>query len=168
MLPDRWRFNPAEAEAGDYPLSVWLLDAEGEGETLAEAQTIIRVCPRRAGEGRDVSLLIIGDSITQASVYPNELARLLARPGNPAWRLLGTHRPAGAAAGVVHEGYDGWTWGHFGRRWAPSREQEGALRSSPFMFSEGSGAPTLDVGRYLSAHGGGGRPVYVTVLARDQ
>jgi hypothetical protein len=27
--------------------------------------------------------------------------------------MIGTHKPAGAAAGVVHEGYGGWTWAAF-------------------------------------------------------
>ena len=57
------------------------------------------------GKGKDMTLLIVGDSLTHASAYPNEIARLLALPGNPRWTMIGTHKPAGVAAGVVHEGY---------------------------------------------------------------
>jgi hypothetical protein len=67
------------------------------------------VLPAKAGEGKNFRLLIVGDSLTHATAYPNEIAKLFSSPTNPTCKTLGTHRPASAAPGVAHEGYGGWT-----------------------------------------------------------
>ena len=69
--------------------------------------------PGYAAADRELTLLTVGDSLTHATLYPNEWARLLSLPGNPKWTMLGTHKPAGALPTVAHEGYGGWAWATF-------------------------------------------------------
>jgi len=158
-----WSFTPAPRDVGKHPLRVVVQD--NARKTLQEATTTLRVVPADAGKGRKVSLLVIGDSLTHASLYPNELARLLTEPGNPEWEMLGTHHPAGAAPRVSHEGYGGWTWQRFVQRYDPQAPATGSGRSSPFVFpGKDGGPPVLDMARYFDEQCGGKRPDYVTVM----
>lgn len=161
--PKRWSVTPGPKDTGDHSLRVTVQN--GAGQTLQEAQTILRVVPADAGKGRKISLLMIGDSLTHASLYPNEVARLLSEPGNPEWEMLGTHHPAGASPRVQHEGYGGWTWQRFVQRYDPQAPATGSGRSSPFMFpGKEGGPPVLDVARYLDEQCGGKRPDFVTMM----
>lgn len=162
-LSNRWTLTATPAQAGDHPLHLRVTDPATRG--TEEARTVVRVVPPDAGKGRDIALLIVGDSLTHASAYPNELARLLSQPGNPQWRMLGTHRPAGAATNVAHEGYGGWTWNRFNTLFNPARPQPGYTNSSPFVAATGpQGQPRLDVAQFIAKHCGGRAPDYVTFL----
>ncbi len=158
----RWNLIPTAGDAGDHPLKVEALDASGK--VVETGETTLRVVPANAGSGRKVRLLVVGDSLTHASLYANELARLLSQPGNPEWTMMGTHRPAGAAPGVAHEGYGGWTWANFVRKYAPEPFANGRRQCSPFLFPGADGKPALDVARYFQEHCGGERPDYITVM----
>lgn len=161
---DHWAYTAAPADAGDHLLKVEALDSAGK--VLETATTTLRVVSADAGQSREISVLIIGDSLTHASVYPNEIARLLSLPGNPKWKMLGTHVPAGVSPGVAHEGYGGWTWERFVTRYDPKAPATGSGRSSPFVFppaAEG-GKPVLDVGRYLDEQFAGKRPDYIVCM----
>ncbi|MBT4819440.1 MAG: hypothetical protein HON70_27275, partial [Lentisphaerae bacterium] len=107
----RWAVTPKRTHVGDHEFAVVLADASGK--SLGQAKTTLRIVPARAGAKRKIKLMIIGDSLTHATVYPNEIARLLSEPGNPKWRMLGTHKGRGPKEGVIHEGYGGWTWNRF-------------------------------------------------------
>lgn len=156
---DRWEINATAKQVGEHPLTLKVSDRSGR--LLAQGTTKVRVVPAGAGRGRDIALLIIGDSLTHASHYPNEVARLLSQPGNPKWQMLGTHKPGGAAANVAHEGYGGWTWRAFNSRFDPT----GKTRSSPFVFAAGEQqAPTLHVARYIRERCGGRAPDYVAFM----
>ncbi len=154
----KWTLNAADSEVGEHRFVLRVLDPEG-GKVLEEAQSVVRVVPRNAGVRKDVSLLIIGDSLTGATQYPNDLARRLNEPGNPAWRMLGANRPASAKPGVNHEGYGGWTWKRFRTQFNPDAPQPGKRASSPFVFDG-----RLDVARYFAERCGGKRPDFITVL----
>jgi lysophospholipase L1-like esterase len=161
--PSRWKLNATAQQVGQYPLTLKVNDKSGQ--LLTQATTQVRVVPADAGRGQDIALLIVGDSLTHASLYPNEIARLLSQPGNPKWQMLGTHKPSAAAANVVHEGYGGWTWHAFNARFDPTRPVPGKTSSSPFVFATGQQqAPTLDVARYIAERCGGRAPDYVTFL----
>ncbi len=152
----RWRVLPEAGQAGEHAFQVEVSDPrDGRRET---AQAVLRVAPATAGADRALRLLIVGDSLTNASHYPNEIARLLAQPGNPRTTLLGTHRPASAAAGVAHEGYGGWTWKNFLQKWdaEPATATAGPVRRarSPFLYAGTDGQPALDVARYFRDQGG--------------
>jgi lysophospholipase L1-like esterase len=142
-----WTATPADDDGGGHPLRLLVYDGDA---LVAEAATTLHVAARDAGRDRPLALLIVGDSLTHATLYPNELARLLSRPGDARWRMLGTHRPAQAAEGVAHEGYGGWTWERFVRHHEPAPDPAAQRFSSPFVFLV-DGQPRLDVRRYLDA-----------------
>ncbi|MBL9179312.1 MAG: SGNH/GDSL hydrolase family protein [Verrucomicrobiaceae bacterium] len=164
----RWTLTPVDADVGDHPLAVTVKDASGK--ILEQGKTTLRVSPRKAGAGKPLRLLIIGDSLTHASLYPNEIARLLAQPGNPRSVLLGTHKPADAQPGVAHEGYGGWKWADFLIKYtAPTPgATAGPLArkaTSPFIFPSSSGKTgKFDLDRYFKEHCDNEPPDIVTFL----
>ena len=158
----RWTVTPADAAVGDHAVSVSVADASGK--LLQKARTTLRVVRRDAGKGKSTRLLIVGDSLTNATAYPNEIARLLSLPDNPAWTMFGTHKTANATKGVAHEGYGGWTWRSFVSRYEPKPEPEKRKISSPFVFPGADGKPALDLPRYFKESCKGERPDYVTFL----
>lgn len=147
----RWTVQPRNEDVGvhDFELTVSHPDSVDQ----ARAKCRLQIVPADAGRDDNVTLLIVGDSLTHATLYPNELARLLSLPGNPAWKMLGTHRPTSAAAGVQHEGYGGWTWQRFVSHYEPNPDGTYRKRSSPFVFLSAAGKPELNVGRYFSEAG---------------
>lgn len=162
-----WTVTPVEVDVGQHAFTVVVRDMAGR--ELERGRTLLHVLPREAGAGRSLRLLIVGDSLTNATHYPNEIARLLAAPGNPAWTMLGTHRPASAAPGVVHEGYGGWTWKSFLSRYTPADEKTAAgplarKQTSPFIYLNAAGQPELDIARYVREACAGQPPDVVTFL----
>lgn len=160
----RWTVTPKSSDVGTYNLVV---DVQSrDGQLLASQSTMLQVVPQPAAidDGKTVNLLIIGDSLTHATAYPNEVARLLSLPGHPNWKMLGTHKPASAAAGVAHEGYGGWTWQRFVTKYEPDPDGTYRKRSSPFVFLNDDGNPHLDVARYFEESCSGQRPDYVVLM----
>jgi hypothetical protein len=162
--PKRWTVTPADKDVGDHPMEVIVKDAGGK--VLERAKTTLRVAPKNAGAGRELKLLIVGDSLTAATVYPNEIARLLSTDGNPKWTMLSDNKPKTAAPRVAHEGYGGWTWAAFLTRYdpQPGRTSDGKKRSSPFVFAGADGKPALDIPRYYEEICGGQSPDVMTFL----
>jgi len=159
----RWTVTPQDKNVGDHAMVVTVKDAQGK--VVEEANTVLRIAAKNAGAGRELKLLFVGDSLTHASLYPNEIARLLSEPGNPKPTLLGTHKPAAAAPGVMHEGYGGWTWERFLTKWEPNpKSQELKYRSSPFVFAGADGKGALDLQRYFKERCNGQTPDVVTFL----
>ena len=158
----RWTLLPAAAQVGQHRLTLTVSDAAGK--CLGQASTMLQVVKPDAGQGRKLRLLVIGDSLTGATAYPNEIGRLLSLPGNPAWEMLGTHRPNWAAAGVMHEGYGGWTWARFNTHYNPDPKAPPMKRSSPFVFAGADGKPVLDVSRYFAERCAGRLPDVVTIM----
>ncbi len=164
----RWTVKPTERDVGDYPMAITIKDANGK--VLEQGRTTLHVSPRKAGVGKPLRLLIVGDSLTHASVYPNEVARLFAGPSNPRLTLLGTHKPAGAKPGVAHEGYGGWKWSDFLIKYtAPTPgATAGPLArkaTSPFIFPAADGKTgVFDLNRYFKEHCDNQPPDIVTFL----
>ncbi|MDA1050048.1 MAG: SGNH/GDSL hydrolase family protein [Planctomycetota bacterium] len=158
----RWAVTPVADARGDHAVTVRVTDADGK--VLDTAKTILRIASPDAGQGSELRLLIVGDSLTHASAYPNELSRLFAQPGNPKLTMLGTHKPGGAAEGVAHEGYGGWTWQRFVNQYEPNPDGTYRKRSSPFVYLGDDGKPALDVTRYFAEECGGEPPDVVTFL----
>jgi hypothetical protein len=164
----RWSITAKDQDVGDYPMEVRVRDASGN--LLESARSLVRIAPANAGEGRSLRLLIVGDSLTHASAYPNALADLLSRPGNPAWKMLGTHHPTSAKPSVYHEGYGGWKWADFLTKYtAPSPgDTAGPLArkaTSPFLFPTADGTKGIfDLPRYFREHCDGVPPDVVTFL----
>lgn len=164
----RWTVTPTAAQVGNHPLVVRVKDAKGA--LLAAAKTTLKIARSDAGAGRPLRLLIVGDSLTHASLYPNEIARLLNEPGNPRWTMLGTHKPSSAAEGVAHEGYGGWTWASFLTKYdakssAPPDPKTPPRKSmSPFLYPGADGKPVLDLPRYFRENCADQPPDVVTFL----
>ncbi len=158
----RWTVTPTAEQVGDHPLSVAVLDSAGK--VLARRCAILHVARADAGAGRDLRLLIVGDSLTNATRYPTEIGRLLSLPDNPTWTMLGTRRPTTAVPGVAHEGYGGWTWSLFATRYEPTPDPAARKISSPFVALGADGKPTIDLPRYFEEQCGGQRPDVVTFL----
>ncbi|MCB1234852.1 MAG: SGNH/GDSL hydrolase family protein [Verrucomicrobiae bacterium] len=162
----RWTLDARPEQAGArIPLEIEAFDPGGRG--LGSVRTTVRVAPADAGKNRDVSLLIIGDSLTAATIYPNEIAKLLNRPGNPAWRMLGTQKRGETLPGVAHEGYGGWTWKRFRTQFDPAVPEPGKTGVSPFLFAPDTpgDAANLDLARYFAERGGtGAPPTHVVIM----
>jgi len=157
---ERWTFVPQAGDAGEYPLTLEVFD--GENRLLASEKTTIRVVPADAGAGREVTLLIIGDSLTHASVYPEEMLNLCKAPGNPHLTLLGTHHLDGTSPENRHEGYGGWTFERFVAHYDKAGPEAHQGRGSPFVFME-DGKPTFDFRRYVQEQCGGKTPDFVSI-----
>ncbi len=158
----QWVVTPTAKDVGEHRLTVDVSNASGK--LVATASTTLQVISANAGTGREIRLLIIGDSLTHATQYPNEIARLLSQPSNPKWQMLGTHKPTTAIDGVAHEGYGGWTWQRFVSRYEPNPDGTHRKRSSPFVYLGDDGKPQLNVERYLKEQCDGQRPDFVIFM----
>ena len=159
----RWKLNATANQIGKHPLTLEMRQASGQ--PVGRCTTQVQVVPASAGQGREITLLIVGDSLTNATHYPNELARLLSTPGNPKWQMLGTNKPSWAAPNVAHEGYGGWTWRAFNSRFDSTPPPPGKRNTSPFVLAEDPRKPPkLDLPRYFVECCGGRVPDYVTFL----
>ncbi|MCC6443581.1 MAG: SGNH/GDSL hydrolase family protein [Armatimonadetes bacterium] len=158
---ERWTFTPQAGDTGSHPLRLDVYDSANR--LIASAETAVRVVPADAGAGREVTFLMIGDSLTHASVYPAEALALSQGPGNPKVTLVGTHSPLPGDPAVRHEGYGGWTFERFVTRYAPPAEgAEIRQRGSPFVFLEDKGA-AFDFPRYVQEQCGGRAPDFVSI-----
>lgn len=163
----RWTVTPTDKDVGTHLMDITIRDAQGKA--LEQGKIMLRIAPRNAGAERSLRLLIIGDSLTAATAYPNEIARLLSEPSNPKWTMLGTSKPTSAKPGVTHEGYGGWTWATFLTKWdpQPAGVTAGPLArrsTSPFLFAGADGKGALDIPRYIQQECGGQPPDVVTFL----
>jgi lysophospholipase L1-like esterase len=162
QLAERWTFLPKDEDAGDWPITLEVRDAEDK--VAATGRTTIRVARAGAGAGQPLRLLCIGDSGTHASAYTAELMKSCAGPEQPKLKLIGTHHPPFAAAGNVHEGYGGWTFQNFVEKYTDKPVAGDHFhRSSPFVFGTPKG-PVFDVPRYIKESCGGVPPDYVTMF----
>ena len=160
-ISGRWTLKAAGNQVGTYPISISVSKA---GKTIGTAESKLVISPVDAGKGKKIKLLIVGDSLTHRSRYPNRLSALLSKPGNPQWQMLGTHRPRACKTGVMHEGYGGWTWERFATHYEPKPDGTYKKKSSPFVFMGKNGKPKLDFARYIKEKCKGQKPDYITVL----
>ena len=117
----RWRYTPKADEKGTYTLKLTVISDKG---IEAEGTTKLIVTPAEAGKGKNIAVLVIGDSLTAASVYPQRMHDLLKANGHPDVKFLGT---TGRKNSVVkHEGYGGWAWKTFLTKTTPTKVASGA------------------------------------------
>lgn|GEM_PF-292608 len=164
----RWIANPTATDVGDYPLVVTV--ADWSGKVIATATTTLHVTSAQAGDNQSLRLLIVGDSITWQSLWPNQVARLLSQPGNPEWSMIGETHLQGSPPfsestlpGVAHEGVPGWAWGLFANFYEPSLAKDYHRERSPFIFLQSDGSKRLDVARYFREKGDG-RPADIVIF----
>lgn len=124
-------------------------------------QITLKIAPKNAGVGKNLRLLIIGDSLTAASVYPKKLAELLDKFENPKWVMFGTQKKGEK---IAHEGYGGWTWNAFISKVVPHSVHFTKKGTSPFIFENSSGNLELDVNRYFKKVCGGKKPNVIIIM----
>ncbi|MCB9921615.1 MAG: hypothetical protein H6822_05510 [Planctomycetaceae bacterium] len=158
----RWTTTPDDNACGEHSMTVNVRDIDGQ--VVDTAMTLVKVAMPDSGKGTSLRLLIVGDSLTHASAYPNKLVRLFSTENNPQLTLMGTHMPSSAKQGVAHEGYGGWTWQRFVAQYEPHPDGTYRKRSSPFVFVGSNGDPSLNVARYFDEECHGELPDVVTFL----
>lgn len=165
QFQERWTYTPTAEEAGDYPITIEVRD---ESHTLvARGRSIIRVAAERPAAD-PATLLIVGDSLTEYSVYPKHILELSKRGGASRLRFLGSRGEGNMPPTdeLRHEGYSGWTAEAFATLSGPlSRSgyhQRGAT-GSPFMYEAGDGSKALDFARYCQEFNNGDGPDLITI-----
>ena len=154
----RWRYTPAAGEKGSFDLELTVLSDNG---VEAVGKTKVIVTPANAGKGRNFAILVIGDSLTAASVYPKRTFDLLTRNGHPQVKFLGTTGRTNST--VKHEGYGGWAWKTFltktqARKVAPGEKPRAYYRASPFLFKG-----KFSLAQYLKENHQGRVPDFITI-----
>lgn len=148
QMQARWTWTPGSEEAGSTPLEITATD--DSDQKIAAGKTTVRVAQEKAGAGKPIRILIVGDSLTASGMYTGELLKLLAGPNEPSPTLLGTQ---GDAKGNRHEGYPGWTW----RRFLTINPTAGP--PSPFVFDG-----KINFSEYLRTHCEGTPPDFIVVF----
>ena len=165
----RWRFTPAAADGGkNYPLTINVYDKTGA--LAASGKTTIHVAPADAGKDKPLSILIVGDSLTNATVYPTRLYLLCHKPGNPKLIMVGSHCGGGNTprpGGVAHEGYGGWTWQAFLSRWPDEAKlqkmtpvRQNYARNKFLVMKDGK--RVVDLANYFKKYNNGKVPDVIT------
>ena len=158
---DSWTFLPNKKDVGAWPLVLMVMD--GQNNILAQKETTVIVPPPDAGEGKKISLLMIGDSLTEGGVYTKELVRLMKLPGNPNLTLIGSHSERGGPPlkDLRYEGRGGWSWMVYCSRWNETKTDFRA--KSPFLMKK-NGKLQFAFQAYLDKWNNGEAPDYVTIL----
>ena len=152
---ERWRWIPNEDEVGEHTLKLSVWSDEG---LLAEAETVIIVSPRNAGEGKTLTILQIGASCMAAKGHGEQLHSRFQLPGNPKLVMLGSHAPGYGPVtpgGPANEAYGGWTWATFFEKKECTNLDNDGLHPkrpwdvpSPFLF-EKNGKKEFDFQAYI-------------------
>jgi lysophospholipase L1-like esterase len=165
---DRWSYTPQADEAGDYPLVIEVRDATNK--VIARASTVVHVVrPQTESEGF-ATVLMIGDSLTQAAIYPKQVYDLSIRDPYVLLKFIGSRGPDNLppTGEVRFEGYNGWTaeayatlQGSISRSGYFKRPETG----SPFVYGNSAAASKLDFKRYCDEFNAGrGGPDFVTIM----
>lgn len=151
---DRWRFLPQEEDAGkEFPLTIQVKNQHG---IVAEATTTVYVVPADAGKGKNITLLMVGDSLTDAAVFPARVKELFDQDNNVDLTMIGS-RTKEEFPGVIHEGHSGWAWSTFLLK-VPKKEEKDP---SKFLFPQGDGF-AFDLRAYLDRYCHGKMPDFIT------
>ena len=167
---ERWTFTPTDQDVGEFP---FLLEVRNDvNKVIARAESTLKVVAKDAGAGRELSMLIVGDSLTGASRYPQQVVDLCKPQGNPKITLVGTTGPGGNCDGECrHEGYGGWTAHAFATRYTGIARMDGEVsptkyktHGSPFIYKNGGATAALDFPRYCKEYNNGKIPDVVTIF----
>ena len=158
----RWSYTPKAGDEGDYD---WRIQIEDERGILAEGTLKLHVSPANAGEGKDISILLVGDSLTNAGVYPARIFELFKSAGNPKLKMAGSNGPGYKPQpnGVAHEGWGGWTWASFvNRAEAPKTDNPKPYEIASRFINRIDGKPQLDFQNYYKLYNDGRTPDFIT------
>jgi lysophospholipase L1-like esterase len=165
LFQERWAYTSTADELGDYPVTVEVRD--DSNKVIARARSIVRVAAEQP-EADPATLLIVGDSLTEYSVYPKHILDLSKRSGATRLRMIGSRGVGNMPPtdDLRHEGYSGWTAEAFVVLAGPlSRSgyfKPGAT-GSPFVYESEDGTKSVDFGRYYAEFNDGKAPDLVTI-----
>lgn len=154
----RWRFTPTENDIGEFEWKIRITDGF---KTLAEGTSKVVVAPKNAGENKEISILMVGDSLTGASVYPARVFALTQEAGNPRLKMIGSNKRT--PEGVYHEGHGGWSWNCFLTRIQEEPDARPQMITSRFLVKK-DGRYVPDFQNYLNQYNDGKAPDYITVM----
>lgn len=158
----RWSYTPKAGEEGTYN---WSIQVENECGIVAQGEMKLHVSPEKAGEGKSISVLVVGDSLTNAGIYPTRIFELFNRPGNPKLKMAGSNGPGYKPQpdGVAHEGWGGWQWSTFvNRTEAPKSENPKPYEIASRFINKIDGKPQLDFLNYYKLYNDGRIPDFIT------
>ena len=159
----RWRFLPKPEDVGEFK---WKVSVYGLTGLVAQAETKIVVAKPDAGKGRKLSVLIVGDSLTNAGVYPARVFELMSGDDNPAITMVGSNGPGykPQPGGVAHEGWGGWAWKTFISKTKPHPKENPTPPNIPsrFLVVDDEGKGTIDLQNYFKLYNNGNPPDIVT------
>lgn len=166
QLSERWAYTPAEADAGEYAITLSVLDSSNN--VVAQGMSVVRVVPDAFKQGKRASLLIVGASFTEYSIYPQHILDLSRRGGVPGLYLVGSRGVGNMppTTDLRHEGYSGWSAQAFATSTGPLSRSGYHSRpgtGSPFVYQHADGAGYLDFARYCSEFNDGQAPDMVTI-----
>jgi lysophospholipase L1-like esterase len=154
---DRWTYTPDGKETGDIP---FLLEIRDEANVvIARAHSIIRIVS--SCDDVNISCLMIGDSLTQAAMYPQHVLDMCSNSGDMHLTLIGS-RGEGLNK---FEGYGGWTAKRYATHYT-GIAHTGDYRQcgSPFIYKDANDQPVLNFSRYCSEFNNSKAPDVVTIL----
>ncbi len=166
QLAERWTFTPEVTDVGEYPLEVVVRDETNA--VLARGRTKVRVVPFEQKVDGITSLLLVGASLTEYSIYPQQLLELDKKDGYMLLRFIGSRGPNDAppTGELRHEGYSGWTAEAFVTLHGPLSRSGYFKRpetGSPFVYETAPGQYQLDFARYCKEFNGGQGPDAITI-----
>ncbi|MDD5728649.1 MAG: GDSL-type esterase/lipase family protein [Victivallales bacterium] len=156
----RWRFIPENKDNGTFTWRIRVFNSRNQMVASGESRLI--VIPRSPGKGKKKSILMLGDSLTDHSVYPKTVLQLAAEDGIEL-NMIGTNAGGGRKpepGGVAHEGYGGWSWETFMTRWT---DETAYTAKSKFLFMK-DGKLQFDLQAYLKKYANGIRPDFITIM----
>jgi hypothetical protein len=163
QLQERWTFTPTEKDVGEYPIEIAVHDESNA--VVARDRSIVRVVPRTKRTA-PVTLLLVGASLTEYSIYPQDLLDLDSRDDTLELKLIGSRgREDGPPTGPLrHEGYSGWTAQAFITISGPNaRTGYFKQTGSPFIYEDEPGKLVLDFPRYCKQFNNGVGPDAITI-----
>ena len=166
QLEERWAFTPQTSEAGDYPITILIRD--DTNVVLARASSTVRVAKHDAGTEGFATLLMIGASFTEYSIYPRHVLDLSVRDPYVLLKCVGSRGPGNQppTGALRHEGYSGWTAQAFATLSGPlsrSGYHKRPATGSPFVYQDDSGRPRLDFQRYCNEFNDGQGPDFIAI-----
>jgi lysophospholipase L1-like esterase len=173
QFQERWAFTPKDADVGDYPIDVIVRDTSNV--IVARGQSMVHVAAKDKGPDKPITLLLVGASWTEYSIYPRHLLDLNDHDAHLRLKLIGSRGfDNGPPTGELrHEGYSGWTAEAFVILHGPlarTGKYEYDGRGSPFVYDDGpDGKPLLDFARYCKQFNDGQPPDVLTIhlIAND-
>ena len=158
---ERWTWTPTDAEVGEVPFQLEVRDELNR--LVSRGTSTINVVAAKPGKDRARVMLLVGDSLTHASIYSQHLLDLSTKFGESELTLIGSHGLEPKLGANRHEGYGGWTAQRFATHFSETaRLGDYAKRGSPFLYKQADGTTKLNFKHYCNDANNGRFPDVVT------